>query len=408
MNYNYDYDYDYEPRPLPSDADAPVSALSDGNAPVSVLSEEEEAILAEMEERQRFHDEHMLLPDGTVDMTIHHWITSRKLLCKDLPPLRYLVDGLLPQGLAILASPPKYGKSWLALDLCLSLSEGKPFLGRKTEQCDTLYLALEDSENRLQKRIYDLLGTEGLPPDNFFCGVLAGTIGDRLLHQLEMFVHAHPAVGLIVIDTFQKIRDGSKAGTDVYAKDYKDVGALKEFADRHGICVLLVHHLRKAGDSSDPFARISGTNGIFGAADTAFVMTRTERSDDTTLLSSTGRDVLAEDFEMQFDRASCKWHLLENRAARTAEERHHADPLVQTALRLVKDNPSGWQGTASELTGWVKEFTGVEMNATSLSRKLRNVQDALMHYDNIAYTPPANVTAGRRLHSLYPCVEKCC
>lgn len=342
MSCDYDYNYDYEARPLPSDADAPVSALSEAS-PVSVLSEEEEAILADMEERQRFHDEHMLLPDGTVDMTIHHWITSRKLLCKDLPPLRYLVEGLLPQGLAILASPPKYGKSWLALDLCLALSEGRPFLGRKTEQCDTLYLALEDSENRLQKRIYDLLGA-ALPPENFYCGVLAGTISDRLPHQLEMFLHGHPNVGLVVIDTFQKVRDGSKAGADVYARDYKDVGALKELADRHGICVLLIHHLRKAGDSSDPFARISGTNGIFGAADTAFVMTRTERADDITLLSSTGRDVLAEDFEMQFDKAACRWQLLENRAARSAEERYRADPVVQTALRLVRDNPSGWQG----------------------------------------------------------------
>ena len=405
MSCDYDYNYDYEARPLPSDADAPVSALSEAS-PVSVLSEEEEAILADMEERQRFHDEHMLLPDGTVDMTIYHWITSRKLLCKDLPPLRYLVEGLLPQGLAILASPPKYGKSWLALDLCLALSEGRPFLGRKTEQCDTLYLALEDSENRLQKRIYDLLGA-ALPPENFYCGVLAGTISDRLPHQLEMFLHGHPNVGLVVIDTFQKVRDGSKAGADVYARDYKDVGALKELADRHGICVLLLHHLRKAGDSSDPFARISGTNGIFGAADTAFVMTRTERADDITLLSSTGRDVLAEDFEMQFDKAACRWQLLENRAARSAEERYRADPVVQTALRLVRDNPSGWQGTASELTGWVRETTGVEITAQSLSSRMRSVRDDLLRYNNVVYTPPTAAKNGRRVHSLYPAASKC-
>lgn len=390
-NANYDPNYDYEERPLPADCDAPVREPD----------EEDLAFMREVEERQRFHEEHMLLPDGTVDMTIHHWMTSRKLLCKVLPPIRYLVADMLPQGLAILASPPKYGKSWLALDLCLSIAMGEPFLGRETEQCDTLYLALEDSENRLQKRIYDLLGTDKLPPENFYCGVIAGTIADRLPHQLEMFLHGHPNIGLIVIDTFQKVRDGSKAGADVYAKDYKDVGALKAFADEHGICILLVHHLRKAGDSADPFARISGTNGIFGAADTAFVMTRAERADDITLLSSTGRDVLAEDFEMRFDKDTFHWKLVENRAARTAEERYRADPLVQTANRLVKKNPSGWQGTASELTAWVKEFTGLSTNSRSLSRQMRNLLDDLRRYDGIVYTPPTDSSHGQRLHALY-------
>lgn len=395
MNENayYDPNYDYEERPpLPADCDAPAQ----------VLDEEDLAFQREIEEREAFQREHMMLEDGTLDLTTHHWMTSRKLLCKVLPPIRYLVADMLPQGLAILASPPKYGKSWLVLDLCLSAAMGEPFLGHETEQCDTLYLALEDSENRLQKRIYDLLGADRLPPENFYCGVLAGTIGDRLLHQLEVFLHSHPNTGIIVIDTFQKVRDGARAGADVYAKDYRDVGALKAFADEHGICILLVHHLRKAGDSADPFARISGTNGIFGAADTAFVMTRDERADDTTLLSSTGRDVMAEDIELRFDKNTFRWKTVENRAARTAEERYRADPLVQTANRLVKENPSGWQGTASELTGWVKDTTGVNFTARSLSSKMRNLQDSLLRYDGVVYQPPTYASNnGKRMHSLY-------
>lgn len=87
-NANYDPNYDYEERPLPADCDAPVREPD----------EEDLAFMREVEERQRFHEEHMLLPDGTVDMTIHHWMTSRKLLCKVLPPIRYLVADMLPQG----------------------------------------------------------------------------------------------------------------------------------------------------------------------------------------------------------------------------------------------------------------------------------------------------------------------
>lgn len=48
---------------------------------------------------------------------------------KDLPPVQFVVEGLLPSGLNILASPPKYGKSWMVLALCLAAATGKPFLG---------------------------------------------------------------------------------------------------------------------------------------------------------------------------------------------------------------------------------------------------------------------------------------
>ena len=39
------------------------------------------------------------------------------------------------------------------------------------------------------------------------------------------------------------------------------MGILKNIADAHNICILLVHHLRKAPDPGDPFARILGTQG---------------------------------------------------------------------------------------------------------------------------------------------------
>ena len=57
----------------------------------------------------------------------------------------------------------------------------------------------------------------------------------------------------------------------MYANDYKDIGALKELADKYGICILLVHHLRKQS-SSDPYEQISGSTGIMGVADTTWLM----------------------------------------------------------------------------------------------------------------------------------------
>jgi len=38
-------------------------------------------------------------------------------------PIEFVIDGLLAQGLYILAGAPKVGKSWLALDMCNVLSQ---------------------------------------------------------------------------------------------------------------------------------------------------------------------------------------------------------------------------------------------------------------------------------------------
>lgn len=46
-------------------------------------------------------------------------------------PIEFVIDGLLAQGLYILAGAPKVGKSWLALDMCLSIAKGESVLGLK-------------------------------------------------------------------------------------------------------------------------------------------------------------------------------------------------------------------------------------------------------------------------------------
>ena len=90
-------------------------------------------------------------------------ISARELRNKKLPPPRYGVAELLPQGLSLLASPPKYGKSWFVLDLCLSVAAGTQFLGCRTVKIGCLYLALEDSERRLQERTNKILGDKDAP-----------------------------------------------------------------------------------------------------------------------------------------------------------------------------------------------------------------------------------------------------
>ena len=325
---------------------------------------------------------------------LENMISADALVQKDLPPVRFLVEGLLPQGLTLIASPPKYGKSWLVLDLCLSVASGKPFLGRATEKCTCLYLALEDSEARLKTRILTLQG-EDIVPEKLHLSTVAPTLGNGLIEQLTTAAKVCADLNLVVIDTFQMVRSpgGSR---DVYARDYADMTALKQFADEYGISVVLVHHLRKAGASGDPFERISGTNGIFGAADVSLVLTRDKRSDETTLLSVTGRDVDSDDLELRFDKQTCRWSLLAS-AAETARTQYENDPVVRTIRRLLETGGGKWEGTAGQLlrAGQELGFGRIAPTAQKLSFQLRGLDAQMREYDDIDHTSKSKGNAGR-------------
>ena len=88
------------------------------------------------------------------------WLDAQKF-----EPLRYAVPGLVPEGLSILVGPPKIGKSWWTLDACLAVSAGGYALGCIPVGAarPVLYLALEDSDRRMQDRCRQLLDGAVIP-----------------------------------------------------------------------------------------------------------------------------------------------------------------------------------------------------------------------------------------------------
>ena len=98
----------------------------------------------------------------------------------------------------------------------------------------------------------------------------------------------HSDTKLIIVDTLQKVRE-AVSDSYSYSSDYEVIGKLKQFADRYGVCVLIVHHTRKqpAGDS---FEMISGTTGLLGCADGALLMQKEKRTDSRATLEVVGRD----------------------------------------------------------------------------------------------------------------------
>ena len=319
--------------------------------------------------------------------------SARELQEEQLPPIKWVVVEMIPQGLALLASPPKYGKSWWVLDLCLSVSTGDRFMNHGTEKTECLYLALEDSKNRLQDRI-NRLTYHAPAPYGFRYAILSENLDNGLITQLEQYITKFPQTGLIVIDTLQKVKGEIKNRESAYSDDYRQMGQLKQFADQHSICILVVHHLKKGRGDGDVFERISGTNGIFGSVDTAIVMQKASRTEKETTLHITGRDVVADDMVIEFNPDSCRWEC--KGSVDEVEERRLAleyenDPVVQTVKKLLADSETlTWSGTASELFKLCVEVTGrpPHKSPDSLGRKIRTTAKMLYLRDQILYFPP--------------------
>ena len=240
-------------------------------------------------------------------MTKLETINAEELQNRTYEPTPFLVDELIPEGLHILAGAPKIGKSWLALWLCLCVSQGQPLWNFATTQGEVLYLSLEDSFQRIQSRLFDL--TEDAPPTLHFA-ILADTLKHGLEQQIEQFLTEHPTTKLVVIDTLQRVRSAG-GDSNLYANDYQDVGLLKQLADRHHIAILLIHHLRKLHDD-DPMNMISGSTGLSGAADSAFVLQKNARSANAASLHCTGRDIPDRTLKLEFGEEDHIWKLLED------------------------------------------------------------------------------------------------
>ena len=230
-------------------------------------------------------------------------IDGKTLMSTPIEPLDFVVDTFMSQGLHILAGPPKVGKSWLALWLAVSVAKGDTVWGMETKKGTTLYLCLEDSTRRIQNRLCQL--TEDAPSNVHFC--TESSILDRgLEEQLSQFIFDHPDTVLIIIDTLQKVR-GVK-NDNAYANDYRDLSLLKKIADRHGIAILLIHHLRKEGDE-DVFNRISGTTAISGAVDSSFTLVEDKRGSGRAKLFCIGRDIEYRELELERNEDNI-WQLL--------------------------------------------------------------------------------------------------
>jgi RecA-family ATPase len=174
-------------------------------------------------------------------------LTAAELMGMELPPVRWAVPGIVPEGVTLLAGKPKLGKSWLALGLAIAVSCGGVALGtRRVERGEALYLGLEDNARRLQGRLGKLLQGEEAP-EGLHMATAWPQIDEGGEEPLEELCAVHPDIRLVVVDVLKRVRPRTFRQQSVYDADYESLRALHGVAARHNLAVLCVHHLRKAG-----------------------------------------------------------------------------------------------------------------------------------------------------------------
>jgi hypothetical protein len=305
---------------------------------------------------------------------------------KSRPPI---IDGLLYGGAYILAGAPKIGKSFLVAQIAYHISTGKKLWDYDVHQGTVLYLALEDDYQRIQSRMFMMYGVED--SSNLYFATAANKIGNGLDEQLEFFINEHPDTKLIIIDTMQKIREvGGEAYS--YASDYEIIGRLKQFADKHCICVLIVHHTRKQ-PAGDTFEMISGTTGLLGCADGSLLMQKEKRTALEATIDVVGRDQQDQILYLSKDPNTQIWNL-----DKTETELHKEppDPTLEAVARLVTSEQPEWTGSPSELA----EALNTGMAANALTKYLNVKCGRLTDEYNIVYENKAK-HSGRRVTLTY-------
>lgn len=287
------------------------------------------------------------------------------------PPI---IDGLLYPGTYLFVGAPKLGKSFFMIQLAYHVSTGTPLWNYNVRKGTVLYLALEDNYSRLQTRLYRMFGSEST--DNMHLSTASKQLGNGLIEQLNRFINDHKDTNLIIIDTLQKVREigGEKFS---YANDYEIISQLKRFADNNKICLMLVHHTRKQ-KSDDNFDMISGTNGLLGAADGAFLLHKEKRTSNSAVLEISGRDQQDQKLHLIRNTESLAWEL-EN--AETELWSVPPEPILEKIASLVNNENPIWQGSPTELA----DKLSLDMNPNAMTRKLNVNAGRLYNEYNIRY-----------------------
>ncbi|MFQ5601582.1 MAG: AAA family ATPase [Candidatus Krumholzibacteriia bacterium] len=187
----------------------------------------------------------------------------------------WLVEGLWSRtAVGFVGGVPKLGKTWLGLDLALSVATGTPCLDRfrVPEPGDVLVYLAEDHPALVRERLDGLCRHRGVELERVGVHVITAASlrldleRDRL-RLTETVRRIRPR--LLLLDPLVRLhrRDENHAG------DVAELLAfLRELQREHNLAIVVVHHMRKGGSGRDGQA-LRGSGDFHAWTDSALYLT---------------------------------------------------------------------------------------------------------------------------------------
>ena len=211
----------------------------------------------------------------------------------------------------MLAGKPKTRKSFLALQMAISVASGTGFFGYPVKQTSVCLFDLEGSKNRISNRTQNM--SIAIPRNLYVTNAIKERLADgSLIDKISVLHQQRPDIGLFVIDTFAKSRGIPRnQGLNSYDLDVQLLQPLTEMVYREKIALMFVHHENKTKFSSDDFDSISGSTGISGSCDSILQLKSDgKRLNGCATLSCTPRDSRGTEINLQFDERCTEWQMV--------------------------------------------------------------------------------------------------
>lgn len=317
--------------------------------------------------------------------------SAKELQAMEFPPIAWIVPDIIPaEGVVLLCSKPKFGKSWLAYDLGIACTTNRLTLGTiMPAQGNVLYLALEDSKRRLQRRMTKLLPTFcSAWPDKLLLKTEWRRLHEGGLEDIRAWYAHTKSMGgkpiLVVIDVLAMARK-PVGKSQLYEADYAALADLTKLANELGLAIVVVHHTRKMA-ADDLMETVSGSYGVAGAVDTILIMANKPNG---AVLDIRGRDVESAELAIEFDKQTCRWRLLGN-----AAEVHVSSQRAKIIAALKEAGLAMTILALMEETGMKRNPLEVLLGRMAKESEIQRVEKGLYaHKDYVSPPddlPPAN------------------
>tara|TARA_R110002096_G_scaffold97694_8_gene217695 strand:- start:7559 stop:8506 length:948 start_codon:yes stop_codon:yes gene_type:complete len=304
-------------------------------------------------------------------------ISAFELLNKSIEDLKYNIQHLIVPGLTLVAAAPKVGKSYLMTYIGYSMATGqKAFSKLNTRKSNVLYMALEDNNRRLQKRLNEItqssiLGSINIPENLHFMTSISENTDS--INTIKALIKSK-GYEVVIIDILQRVAKPEDTGS--YKKEYTLIKRLKELADSTKTSIIVVHHTNKKSSKSTLDA-ISGTRGLVGACDNVIVLSRVSDESSssrrgTLKMDIQGRDLDSNSFYLEYGTKEGFYTLSEDQPIRESKAEKmekvwqlSQDGYNQDEIAKLMDGIS--QGYVSKLLKEKREQINSEKNSDDTS-----------------------------------------